>query len=131
MAVMSIVVWTIIALVGYVVGQGILLRVTPRILVHTYDEPVFMAFATAEIFGGLFVFGAVAITIGLYNGSFGIKIVDFLLLLGIVIVCTSILLSNFRAFRPGVVRSSRVATSLYCLLLALAAIYYIVVLFTT
>ncbi len=125
---MSFVIWTIIALVLYIAGLVILLRITPRILIHAYDEGIFTVFAAAEIFGGLFVFGAVTITFGLYNGSFGIKLLDFLLLAGILIVCGSQLLSNFRAFRPGVVRSSRMAVSLYCLLLALAALYYIVIL---
>jgi hypothetical protein len=127
---MPFVLWTIIALIGYVAGQVILVRVTPRILVQSFDEGIFMAYATAEIFGGLFVFGAVAVTFGLYNGILGIKLLDFLLLAGIVIVCASLLLKNFRAFRPGVVRSSRMVISLYCLLLALAALYYIVVLLT-
>jgi hypothetical protein len=127
---MSFVLWTIIALVIYVAGLVILLRMTPRILVHAYDEGIFTAIAAAEIFGGLFVFGAVTITFGLYNGSFGIKLLDFLLLAGIVLVCGGLLLSNFRAFRPGIVRSSRIAVSLYCLLLVLTALYYIVVLST-
>jgi hypothetical protein len=126
---MSIVLWAIIAFVGYIVGLVLLLTMTPRILVHSYDAPVFMAYATAEIFGALFAFGAVAIVTGLYNGGLGIKIVDFFLLLGIIVVSIGLLLRNFRMFRPGIVAGSRVAVILYCLLVSLAALYYIVVLF--
>src|SRR6266576_5875456 len=45
-----------------------------------------MAIAAADDFGGMFVFGAVAITFALFSGTFAIRLFDFFLLLGIVIV---------------------------------------------
>src|SRR5256885_6878207 len=51
----------------------ILVKVTPLLLSRPYDEGLFMAIAAGDVFGGLFVFGAVALTFALFSGSFAIR----------------------------------------------------------
>ncbi len=120
---MSYVVLTIVCLIIYVAGMVILVRVTPRLLGHAYDESAFTLFAIADIFGGLFVFGAVAITFGLFSGSFAVKLLDFLLLVGIFFVAAHLLYRSLRPHRLGTIRASRIIAGLYCLLLVVAALY--------
>ena len=107
------------------------MRVTPLLLVRAYDQGLFMAIAAADILGGIFAFGAVTVTFALFSGNFGVKVLDFLLLVGIVIVGIRM---SIRSFRPHVAKTnrvSRVVAGTYCLVLALAALYYLVLLFTS
>lgn len=126
---MSYTLWTILCLAAYIVGIVVLLMTTPRILCYSYDQPIFTGFAVLEVIGGLCVFGAVTITYGLFSGSFAIKLLDFLLLLGILIVGSSLSYRSFRSRRREAIRATRIIVSIFCLLLALAALYYLAVLF--
>lgn len=123
--------WTIACLIAYIAGLAILTRVTPLLLVRAYDQGLFMAIAAADIMGGIFAFGAVTVTFALFSGNFGVKVLDFLLLVGIVIVGIRM---SIRSFHPHVAKTnrvSRVVAGTYCLVLALAALYYLVLLFTS
>lgn len=126
---MSYVFWTLGCLVIYVIGLVILLRVTPFLFFRKYDEGLFMAIAAADIFGGIFAFVGVVIPYALYNGSFVIKLLDFFLLVGVFVVATSLAYRSWRPHMFNTVFSSRVATGVYTLLLAVAALYSIVLLF--
>ena len=122
--------WTIACLIAYIAGLVLLMRVTPLLLVRAYDQGLFMAIAAVDILGGIFAFGAVAVTFALFSGNFGVKVLDFLLLVGIVIVGIRM---SYRSFRPRVAKTnriSRIVAGAYCLVLALAALYYLVLLFT-
>src|SRR5437899_3097374 len=77
-------------LCAYVVGLVILMVVTTLLLSRDYDEGFFMAIAAADVFGAMFVFGSVALTFALYSGVFAVRLLDFFLLLGIVIVAFSL-----------------------------------------
>ena len=123
--------WTIACLLGYVAGLVILIRITPLITVRAYDEGLFMAIMALDIFGGIFAFGAVAITFALFSGNFPIRVLDFFLLIGILIVGGRM---SYGSFRPNRLKSthliSRIVAGVYCLALALAALWYLVLLFT-
>ena len=128
---MSYVLWTLASLIAYVCGLIILVKVTPLLLSRSYDEGLFMAIAAGDVFGGLFVFGAVTLTFALFSGSFAIRVLDFLLLVGIIIVSARLSYISFRPRRSTSFRRvSRIVAGTYCLFLVLAALYYMVLLFT-
>ena len=127
---MPYVLWMLASLVAYVGGLVILLKVTPMLLSRAYDEGLFMAIAAGDILGGIFAFGAIAITFGLFSGNLGIRALDFFLLLGIFAVCAHLSYRIFKRYGIKINRISRIIAGVYCLLLALSALYYIVLLFT-
>src|SRR5947199_1837350 len=92
---MSYVLWTLACLIAYVCGLIILVKVTPLLLSRSYDDGLFMAIAAGDVFGGLFVFGAVTLTFALFNGTFAVRVLDCLLLLGIIIVCARLSYASF------------------------------------
>ncbi len=127
---MQIAVWTLIGLAAYVCGLWIVMTITPRLLKLRYDEGLFMGLATADILGGMMAFAPLAITFALFNGSLGVKILDFLLLAGIFYVGLRTSLRSFRSrFSGGTFRVSRILVGSYCLLLLAASVYCIVLLF--
>jgi len=127
---MLYVLWTLASLIAYVGGLIILVKVTPLLLTRSYDEGMFMAIAAGDVFGGLFVFGAVTLTFALFSGSFAIRALDFLLLLGIIIVNARLSYTSFRSSMLRKNRASSIIAGSYCLLLVFAALYYLVLLFT-
>ena len=121
---MSYVLWTLASLIAYVCGLIILVKVTPLLLSRSYDEGLFMAIASGD------VFGAVALTFALFSGSFAIRVLDFLLLVGLIIVSGRLSYISFRPRRStSFRRASRIVAGTYCLFLVLAALYYMVLLF--
>ena len=127
---MQLVVWTLIGLIAYVVGLAIVITMTSRLWKFKYDEWRFMGYAVAIVSGGILVFVPLAITFALFNGSLGVKIFDFLLLVGIFVLG---LRMSLRSFRPrnaaGTFRVSRILAGSFCLLLLTASIYCIILLF--
>jgi hypothetical protein len=127
---MPFVLWTLLCLIAYIGGLVILVWVTPYLLARSYDEGLFMGIAAADVFGAMLAFGAVAITFGIFSGNFGSKILDFLLLIGILIVGGRMSLRSFRSrYYSGTYRSSCIVAGSYGVFLALAALFYIVMLF--
>ena len=127
---MVYVLWTFACLILYIAGLIILIKVTPLLFTRAYDEGLFMAIAAGDIFGGLFVFGAIAVTFGLFSGNFAIRVLDFFLLLGIIFVGTRLSFRSFRAHRARTITSSRIVAGVYCLALVLVSLYFMVLLFT-
>ena len=127
---MPVALWTLIGLVAYVCGLWIVMTITPRLLKLRFDEGLFMGYAAADILGGMLAFAPLAITFALFNGSLGVKILDFFLLVGILLVG---LRMSLRSFRPrthaGTFQVSRILVGSYCLLLLAASAYCIVLLF--
>jgi len=121
---------TLACLIAYAGGLVILVKVTPRLLSLSFDEGMFMGIAAADVFGAILAFGAVGITFALFNGYIPIRVLDFLLLVGILIVGIHM---SLRSFRPRSIKDtfpvSRVIAGSYCLLLFVAALYLIVWLF--
>ncbi len=121
---------TVIGVIAYIFGLLIIITVTPRLLKLNFDEGLFMGIAAADVFGGILAFAPVGITFALFNGTFGIKILDFLLLVGILIMGLRMSLRSFRPRYPaGTFQVSRILAGSYCLLLLAAALYAIVLLF--
>jgi len=127
---MTYVLLTFACLFAYAGGLIILVRVTPMLLTRAYDEGLFMVIMAGDVFGGIFVFGAVALTFALFSGNFPVRVLDLFLLVGITIVGLRLSYKSFGSHRAGIHRASRIVAGSYCLLLALAAFYYIVLLFT-
>jgi len=127
---MQSVVWTLIGLIAYVCGLVIVITMTPRLWKFKFDEWMFMGYAVAVVSGGILVFVPLAITFALFNGSLGVKIFDFLLLVGIFVVG---LRMSLRSFRPrnagGTFQVSRILVGSFCLLLLAASVYCIILLF--
>jgi hypothetical protein len=127
---MSYFLWVVGSLVAYIGGLVIIWQVTPRLLGRSYDEGLFMAIAALDIVGALLAFGAVVVTFALFNGAIGIRIMDFLLLVGILLLGVRMAWFSFRPrLLANTVRVSQVIAGVYCLCLALAALYYIVQMF--
>ena len=119
---------SLLCIFAYIVGLVIIWKVTPRLLSHSFDELVFVGIATLDIFGTALAFGAIVVTLGLFNGSFEVKLIDLLLLVGILGV--SIRMAMF-CLRPHAktFRVSQCLAGAYCLFLVGAAGYYTIQLF--
>lgn len=127
---MQPVVWTLLGLVAYIFGLVIVITMTPRIWKFKYDEWKFMGYAVVVVSGGILAFVPLAITFALFNGSFGVKIFDFLLLAGIFVVGLRMSLRSFRPrFAGGTFQVSRILAGSFCLLLLAASAYCIILLF--
>ncbi len=74
---------SLLSICAYIVGLVILWKVTPRLLSHSFDELIFVGIAALDILGASLAFGAIVVTLGLFNGSLPIRLIDLLLLLGI------------------------------------------------
>jgi hypothetical protein len=127
---MQPVVWTLIGLIAYICGLVILVTMTPRLWKFRYDEWMFMGFAVAVVSGGILVFVPLAITFALFNGSLGVKIFDFLLLIGILVVGLRMSLRSFLLrYAVGTFQASRILAGSFSLLLLAASVYCIILLF--
>jgi hypothetical protein len=127
---MQPVVWTLIGLIAYVCGLVIVVTMTPRLWKFRYDEWMFMGLAVAVVSGGILVFVPLAITFALYNGTLGVKIFDFLLLVGIFVVGLRMSLRSFLPRYPsGTFQVSRILAGSFSLLLVAASVYCIILLF--
>ena len=123
--------WTLASLISYAGGLIILIRVTPMLLVRSYDEGLFMGIAALDILGALLAFGAVVITYGVFSGNFAIKVLDFAFLLGIIIVSVRLAFASFqRRSLTDTLVASRFIAGGYALFLVVASLYCIVLLFT-
>ena len=108
----------------------IVVNATPRLLKLSFDEGLFMGIAAADVLGGILAFAPIGITFALFNGAFGIKVLDFLLLAGILFVSLRMTLRSFRPrYMGGTYRVSRILAGSYCALLFAAAIYALILLF--
>ena len=126
---MQPVVWTVIGLIAYIGGLAIILTMTPRLLKLRFDEGLFMGIAAADVFGGLLAFAPVGLTFALFNGAFGIRVLDFLLLVGVVVVALRIAVRSFRPrYMAGTFQTTRMLAGGYGLLLLAAALYSMVLL---
>ncbi|HVB71929.1 MAG TPA: hypothetical protein VNE38_00090, partial [Ktedonobacteraceae bacterium] len=108
----------------------LLLKVTPLLLRHNFDEGYFMGLAAADIFGGLLVFGPVGVIFAENNGTLTARVFDVIMLLIIGIVSLRI---AYRSFRPhymmNVLRVSGIVVGGYFLLLLVLTIYALVLMF--
>jgi hypothetical protein len=119
---------TLVCLVAYVCGLVIIVKTSPMLLSSPYYEGMFLGIAAADVIGGILAYGAMVVTFYLFNGAFAIRVLDFLLLVGLFIVGLSMARRSMRPRASGY-RFSRIAVSLYCGLLALVALFSIVSLF--
>ena len=129
---MSNVLWIVVSLVAYIGGLIAIVRVTPQLLSRSFDEFGFMWVAALDILGAILALGAVVMILSISNGAPPGKILNFLLLIGVIVVAVRTSLSSFRPHvLAGTFRVSRILAGSFCLLLAAAAVFYIVQLFAT
>jgi len=119
---------SLLSIFAYIVGLVIIWKMTPRLLSHSFDELAFVGVATLDIIGAFLAFGAIVVTLGLFNGSFEIKLIDLLLLVGILGVSISMAMFCLRP-RARAFRVSQCLAGAYCLFLVGAAAYYTIQLF--
>jgi hypothetical protein len=129
---MSYTLWIVASLVAYIVGLIVLVRVTPVLYHRRYDEELFLGIAALDIFGAMLAFSAVIVTLALFNGATGIRVLDFLMLVGILLIALrTTWTSLFRLPTATMVRSSRLLVGGFSLLLLVGCIYMLVELFLT
>jgi hypothetical protein len=90
-----------------------------------------MGMAAVDIIGAILAFGGVAVIYIIFNGSLGVKIVNFFLLIGIVIVAARTAFSSFRPRIRHTLRVSRIIAGSYGICLVAAALFYMVQLFVS
>ncbi len=127
---MSSVLWVLFAIVAYIGGLAIMLRTTPMLLARSFDEGLFMTIAAADIMGAILTFGAIVAMYAVFNAAILVRIVDFLLLVGVLLVTARLALFCLRPqFVAGTKRVSRILAGAFCLCLAIASVYYMIQLF--
>lgn len=127
---MSNVLWVICSIVAYIAGLYIMLRTTPMLLARSYDEGLFMAIAAADILGAILSFGGIVILYAIFNASTIIKVIDFLLLIGILLITARLAMFSLRPrYIVGTNKISRILSGIYCICLAVASVYYMIQLF--
>ena len=110
---MQYVLWVIISLVAYAAGVVVLLRVTPMLLHRQYDEGLFMGIAALDILGAFLAFGGIIIPLLLFSGALGVRILDIILLLGILLVAARLARNSFQTrVGAGTFSSSRIIAGL-------------------
>ncbi len=120
---------TLLSLVAYIVGLVLILKATPRLLFRSYDEIRFMVLAVLAILGAFLTFGGIVVSLAVWDGNIGIKAVDFILLVLVILITGRMAVSCFRNTKQDVQFVSRYAAGVFCLFLSLSAVYYIVALF--
>jgi hypothetical protein len=88
-----------------------------------------MVLAVLDILGAFLTFGGIVLLLAVWNANMGIRAVDFILLVFVVLVTGRMAVSSFRSDRQGVRLVSRYGAGGFCLFLSLGAVYYIVQLF--
>ncbi len=127
---MSSVLLVLACIVAYMSGLIIIMRMTPLLLARAFDEGLFMVIAAADILGGLLAFGGVIVPLLMFNAPTSVRILDFFLLVGILLVALREALRSLRLEDTGgTFRVSRIIAGTYGLFLAAAAVFYIIQLF--
>jgi hypothetical protein len=129
---MQYVLWTLVSIVSYISGLIVIFKITPKLLSRSFDEGMFVGMATVDIIGALLAFGGVVVTFILFNGHFAVRVFNFFLLVGILIIAVRMALYCLKPRYSGVkqYKVSRLLAGIFCLFLAAAAVSYIVLLFT-
>jgi hypothetical protein len=99
-------------------------------LIPSFDEGLFLLWAVLDIVGAILAFSAVAVTYIIFNGSLPVKIFDFFLLGGIIIVSVRTAYLCFRPQQQKAVFASRIIAGCYNLFLVVAALFYLSQLFS-
>ncbi len=125
---MSNILWILFSIIAYVGGLVILWRTTPQVLVRSYDEGMFMVIAAIDIIGAILAFAAAVVIYALTPApTVAEKVVDAILLLGILLVSLRL---AFFSFRPSPYlhanRVSSILSGFFCVFLAIASLYYLV-----
>lgn len=129
---MQFVLLTLACIIAYIGGLFVLVRMTPMLIGRSYDEGLFMGIAAAILIGAFLAFGAVAITFITFNGHIVVRVLDFLFLLGILVVALRLSLTSLRSSGfSGTFLISRMIVGIYCLFLGIGSLYYMVQLFVT
>src|SRR5436309_11633028 len=83
---MQYVLWTLASFIAYAAGLIVIMRITPLLLPRSFDVLWFTGIAVIDLIGAVLAFGAVVVTYSLFSGNFAVRVLDFLLLVGIIFV---------------------------------------------
>jgi hypothetical protein len=120
----------ICSIVAYIAGLYIMLRTTPMLLARSYDEGLFMAIAAGDILGAILSFGGIVVLYAIFNDNIYVKIIDCLLLIGILLITGRLAMFSLRPrYVAGTNKVSRILSGIYCIFLAVASVYYMIQLF--
>lgn len=122
--------WILVSIVAYGGGLLIIARITPGLLAHSFDELAFMGLAALDILGAILAFGAIVLVFALFNGAFPVRVLNFFLTVGILVVAGRTALYCVRP-RTGTTAVSRALAGGYGFFLSAAAIFYVVQLFVS
>ncbi|HET8845713.1 MAG TPA: hypothetical protein VFN35_29870 [Ktedonobacteraceae bacterium] len=123
---------TLISLVAYIIGLGLLVKIVPGLVKRSFDDALFIGVAAVAVFGAMLAFGAIGVTFSVFGGHPAVRVLDAILSIVLFIVA---LRTSFGAFRPrygigvGSYRASRIMTGSFFIFVAVAAIYVLVLLF--
>ncbi len=123
---------TLCSLAAYVAGSIMLIKIAPVLIKRSFDELLFIGIAAVAILGAMLVFGAVGVIYFVFSGGLTVRGLDVFLLLFLLIMSLRISLTTFRpryGIGIGTRRFSRVLTGSFFLVLAVAALYVMVLLF--
>jgi len=90
---------------------------------------LFMVFAVLDVFGAFLIFGSIVFSLGVFNGNVGIRALDFILLVIVVLVTGRVAFSCFLTVRRGAHFIPRYVAGVFCLFISLAALSEIIGLF--
>ncbi|WP_338257401.1 hypothetical protein [Dictyobacter halimunensis] len=107
-----------------------MLKTTPMLLARSYDEGLFMAIAAADILGAILAFGGIIVMLAIFNANIFIKIIDFILLIGVMLITARLAMFSLRPrYATRINKVSQIAAGIYCICLVVAAVYCMVQLF--
>ncbi|GCF11470.1 hypothetical protein [Dictyobacter arantiisoli] len=124
---MSNFLWVLLSIIAYIAGLYIMLKTTPMLLARSYDEGLFMAIAAADILGAILAFGGIVIMYAIFNANVVIRVIDFLLLIGVLLITARLAMFCLRPrYIQGTNKISRILSGIYCIFLAVASVYYMI-----
>ncbi|GCE28681.1 hypothetical protein KDA_41650 [Dictyobacter alpinus] len=89
-----------------------------------------MAIAAADILGAILSFGGIVIMYAVFDANIVIKIVDFLLLIGVLLITARLAMFSLRPrYVAGTNKISQIVAGIYCICLVVSSIYYMVQIF--
>ncbi|GCE46441.1 hypothetical protein EI42_04479 [Thermosporothrix hazakensis] len=127
---MQQVLWTIGAILAYIVGLVVIWIITPKMQRYSIDDPAFMGWAVLDVLGAFLAFACIVVLLLVFDGAMAVRVIDFFLILGIIAVAVRMALSSLRAkYVSGTHRVSRIAAGIYGIFLAVIGIFALVQLF--
>ncbi len=119
--------WILVSLAAYAAGLFLMSRMAPLIVSHPFDDVVFMSSSIGEVVGGILAFIGILLPFAVFNGNVFVRILDFILLIGLLLISARAAIRSFRTDKAF--RFSRGFVIGFGVLLCAAAVYCLVLIF--